>query len=292
LVKSLTTHGERSWLSASNVSLVRSFLNRGLGILDAGKTNEDDTDAETAASALDTGDETGGDENAIEDGFDPQDPKQSPKAASDLARRRRASDANAIAEAVTTYTEDLREPGRVLDAVDMLRLRAMLTIIIVAGWPGSDDRSYRPSAVQVLPCSDRSHGETWPRLAGRVLAAMFAGANPALKKLRFDKGRELIPDDALEAWAICIWTASAAVAAAKLDPACKALSPILERLVASIKMLLPLSPEEVDSPPFIRTIEAMDRRFSERLRIPVLRNICLNHFAPAKPNSEDSLARF
>lgn len=62
----------------------------------------------------------------------------------------------------------------------MLRLRAMLMIIVVAGWPGPGDPAYKPSLAQVLPCHHPMQGETWPRQIGRVLLAVFTGVNPHL----------------------------------------------------------------------------------------------------------------
>jgi hypothetical protein len=268
-------HGERTWLSSSNISLVRAFLNRGLGLIGEGAGGRNPEDESAFASALDRGDETGGDDLAVDAGFDPTDPAQSPKAAAALARRRRSSDAAAISGAVSNYIRDIQDQDRILDEVDLLRLRAMLTIIVVAGWSGQDDLLAKPTSIQVLPRSDRMQGETWPRLLGRVLASMFSGPAPAIKRLVFDQGRDVIPDDALETWACCIWSASAALSAANSDPGCKGVAPYLQKLQTSVRSLLPLTAEEVSSPPFVNTVDALDQRFGKRLLLLPQRGNCL-----------------
>jgi hypothetical protein len=269
------SEAERNSLGGTHVSLVRAALNRLLGLAAAPGPSEAGQDLESnIASVLDTGDETGEAENALEHGFDPRDPRQSPKAAIELAKRRRRADATAIAYAVDDFSEDIREPDRVLDAVDMLRLRAILTIIAVAGWPGLSAPSYKPSQIQVLPRSDSMHGETWPRLIGRLLAPVFAGPKPAIKKLKFEKSHDRLPDDVLEALACCIWSVEAAATATRADPACCKLAPFLERLAASVGALLGLSKEERAAPSFVGVIEGLDKRFGARLQLPSLKPVC------------------
>jgi len=80
-------------------------------------------------------------------------------------------------------------------------------IVIVAGWPGPHDASYKPSHVQVLPCHHPTQAETWPRLVGRLLQPVFSGADPALGHLAFDRGHDRLPDDLLETLACCMWSA-------------------------------------------------------------------------------------
>jgi hypothetical protein len=270
------SEAERNSLAGTHVSVVRAALNRLLGMAGTPEQRDGAEDDERhIAAALDTGDEVRGAEHALEQGFDPQDPEQSQKAALELARRRRHGDAYAIADAVDSYTEELRQPDRILDAVDMLRLRAMLTIIAVAGWPEASAPAYKPSQTQVLPCSDSDQGETWPRLMGRALAVVFSGPNPAIKRLKFDNGYDRLPDDVIEAWACFIWSAQAAAAAARADPGCVRLSPFLARLAEAVQVLLPLSKEELESVPFIGVIDGLDQRFGARLQIPPMKPGCI-----------------
>jgi hypothetical protein len=285
------SEAEHNSLAGSHVSYVRAALNRLLGMAGAPIPEDDVEDDESkVADALDTGDEVGGAENALEQGFDPQDPKQSPKAAVAIARQRQHADADAITYAVDTFTEELRQPNRALDAIDMLRLRAMLMIIGVAGKPNASASTYKPSQMQVLPSSDGSQGETWPRLMGRVLGVVFFGPDPAIRRLRFDKGHDRLPDDVLETWACCIWSALAAAAAARLDPGCIRLSPLLARLAASVQALLPLSNEEVTSPSFIQVVESLDKRLGPRLQILPLKAACMVISQPTSTRVSTTLA--
>ncbi|MGY3396458.1 hypothetical protein ACVWW6_009049 [Bradyrhizobium sp. USDA 3311] len=263
------TEAERNALSGSHASFVRAALNRLLG-LGSSTEGAGEISEEEAAAALDTGDETAGDADALEGGFDPRDPKQSPKAALELARRRREADVAAIVAAVDDYTEDLRQPNRRFDEIDVLRLRAMIMIIVVAGWPGPGDASYKPSHVQVLPCHHPIQGETWPRQIGRVLLPVFSGADPAFGRLVFDRGHDRLTDDLLETLACCVWSANAAATATKLNPACAKLSPMLAGLAARIAAFLGLSREEMSAPAFADVIESLDQRFGKRLQIPAL----------------------
>jgi len=264
------SEAERSALSGSNGSFVRSALNRLLGLNSLTHQGAGEISEEEAAAALDTGDETAGDADALEQGFDPQDPKQSPKAALELARRRRQADVAAIVAAVDDYTEDLRQPDRTFDEIDVLRLRAMIMIIVVAGWPGPGNASYKPSHVQVLPCHHPIQTETWPRLIGRVLLPVFGRTDPALSRLMFDRGHDRLPDDLLETLACCMWAANAAAMATKLDPACAKLSPMLTGLAARIVTFLGLSHQEMSAPAFADVLEGLDQRFGKRLQIPAL----------------------
>jgi hypothetical protein len=99
------TEGERNSLAGNNVSYVRAALNRMLGLTETPpKGPASDDDERAAASALDTGDEAGSKKDAVNRGFDPQDPQQSAKTAAGLARWRRENDAYAIACAVDDYS--------------------------------------------------------------------------------------------------------------------------------------------------------------------------------------------
>jgi hypothetical protein len=270
------TEGERNSLAGNNVSYVRAALNRMLGVTETPpKGPASDDDERAAASALDTGDEAGSKEDAVDRGFDPQDPQQSAKAAADLARWRRENDAYAIACAVDDYTERLRQPDHDLDSVDLLHLRALLMIIGVAARPPGVGHAAQLAQMQVLPCSDDQHGDTWPRLMGRVLAAVFGGPSPALKRLQFDRSHDRIPDDLLETWACCIWFSLAIATAAKADPGCAMLIPYVVKLAEKVRALLPLSKDEMASPSFYVVLDRLDQRLGSRLKVGELKQKCL-----------------
>jgi len=164
---------------------------------------------------------------------------------------------------------DRQQVGRAGE-IDILRLRAMIMIIIVAGWPGPQDASYKPSHVQVLPGHHPTQAETWPRLIGRVLQPVFGGADPALGHIKFDRGHDRLPDDLLETLACCLWSVNAAAMATQHIPACAKLSPMLTGLAARIATFLGLSREEKAAPAFADVVEGMDKRFGNRLQLPPL----------------------
>lgn len=263
-----STETARNSLAGGHVSYVRAALNRLLGMAEDAEA-EDAADLEPdVADALDRGDEVGDARHAVDEGFDPDDPKQSAKAAARSDRQRRAADAESISAAVDDFAEEMRDPEREIGPVDMLRLRAFLMILAVAGWPGGSGGS-KPSANQVLPCWEPQGGPTWPREMGKVLAPFFLGT-PAIRRLVIDKTHDRLPDDLLEDFACCIWAAQAALAATKPRAECKNLVPFLEKLNSSIRTLMPLSGSELESCPFADAIAKLDKRFGGRLRLPSL----------------------
>ncbi len=246
------SEAERNSLIGSEVSYVRAALNRLLGMTVAKadpRPGSEDQEPDFA-SALDTGDEVGNSEDALERGFEHRDRPPTDEADAAFARRRREQDAHAIICAVDDLTEELGDPERALDSVDMLRVRALLTIVAVAAKPHNLPADVRPSQMQVLPCSEENNTDTWPRLMGRVLVTLFGGPNPAIKRLHFERAHDRIPDDVLEAWACCLWFSHAALTAAKSDPGCAKLEPFLDRLSVHVRAILSLSKEEASAPSF------------------------------------------
>jgi hypothetical protein len=271
------SEAERNSLVGSDVSYVRAALNRLLGLSGNkdGKPVVVADDEPDVASALDTGDEVGNSEDALEQGFEHRERPPPDQAAGELAKRRREQDALAIVCAVEDLTEELGDPGRSLDPVDMLRVRALLTVIAVAARPQNLPPGVQASQMQVLPCSEENNSDTWPRLMGRVLVTLFGGPNPGIKRLHFDRAHDQIPDDVLEAWACCLWFAKAAVAAARSDPGCARLVPFLEKLAVNVGAILSLSKDEMVSPSFDGVLERLDQRFGVRLRVGGLKHLCM-----------------
>jgi hypothetical protein len=106
---------------------------------------------------------------------------------------------------------------------------------------------------------------------GCVLHPMFAGPRPAIKRFVFDKCHDRFTDDILETWACCVWSVQAALAATRDNTVCAKLVPFLSRLSDAVRVMLPLSPDEMAAPAFAETVEALDRRFGPRLLIASLK---------------------
>jgi hypothetical protein len=106
---------------------------------------------------------------------------------------------------------------------------------------------------------------------GCVLRPVFSGPDPAIKKIKFERSHDRLPDDVLETLACCIWSAEAATAATRADPACSKLAPFLEKLAASIRELLALSKEERAAPSFVGVIEGWINVSVSAFRLPHLK---------------------
>ncbi|MCI0755544.1 phospholipase D-like domain-containing protein [Teichococcus vastitatis] len=252
---------ERNSLAGSASSRVRAFLNRALGVTLAGAEAESrpDDDREILR-ALDTGDEVSDGASAIEGGLElGQTAGLRAKTAHPALRR--LADARAFGDAVNAFGKRIVD-AKEIGAKDLLRLRALLTAIAIAGF---GEATRKPTAVQVLPTAASGSAEAWPRLMGRALNAFFGGREPAVRRLELEAVHDRLPTDVLETWATCIWAGETALAASRCVPSLSALVPILERLVAQMTLWIALTPEERSSRDFIAVREALDARFQERL---------------------------
>jgi hypothetical protein len=252
---------ERNSLAGSSSSLVRAFLNRALGVALAGAEAESalDDDREILR-ALDTGDEVADGASAIEAGLDAGQ-AVGPRAKTPHPALRRLADARAFGDAVTAFGKRMAD-AKEIGSKDILRLRALLTAIAIAGF---GEATRKPTAVQVLPTSANGSAETWPRLIGRTLNTFFGGREPAVRRLELEAFHDRLPTDILETWATCIWAGEIALAASRHAPPLASLAPILQRLVEQMNLLVALTPEERSSSEFVAVLEALNERFQARL---------------------------
>jgi hypothetical protein len=252
---------ERNSLAGSSSSLVRAFLNRALGVALAGAEAESalDDDREILR-ALDTGDEVADGASAIEAGLDAGQ-AVGPRAKTPHPALRRLGDARAFGDAVTAFGKRMAD-AKEIGSKDILRLRALLTAIAIAGF---GEATRKPTAVQVLPTSANGSAETWPRLIGRTLNTFFGGREPAVRRLELEAFHDRLPTDILETWATCIWAGEIALAASRHAPPLASLAPILQRLVEQMNLLVALTPEERSSSEFVAVLEALNERFQARL---------------------------
>ena len=171
------------------------------------------------AAAFDLGDEVTDGAKALEHGADftftptPAAPRLDPQEAERLAlaQRRMAQQRRSNREQLIEAVESLQlrvaqKSSGQLTSIDLSRLRAMLMIILAAGWDGASKPS---SSLQVLPTSHDVNG-AWPRLLGKCLFTYFGGSSPAIRKLVIEDYYDQIPDDVLECWASCLWASPSA----------------------------------------------------------------------------------
>lgn len=252
---------ERNSLAGSTSSLVRHFLNRVAGILppDPEKGDSGSNDAHVLR-ALDTGDEIADGAWAVEGGMELGNTTAPRPPAAHVALRRQA-DARAFSHAVSSYKARITAAAAI-SSKEVLRLRALLAAIAVAGFCESTEQ---PTAIQVLPTAASGGVETWPRLMGRALEALFGGREPAIHRLRIDPVHDRLPSDIIEAWATCLWASEAAVDASRAVPALSNLLPILAALSGRVAALTALTAEERASAEFLAVHQSMSRRFGDRL---------------------------
>lgn len=210
----------RNSFAGSDISHVRGFLNRILAI----GGQQQSGGIEDMADAFDTGDEVSEGGASLEEGF--SFGRRQPKEGSDeedsnkkrMQRRAalRRSNRKEMIEAVHNLREAIaaKVTAGGLKPIDILRLRAVLSIIVAAGWDGQTSTR---SIIQVLPPAGDAEA-SWPRLIGKALTAYFGGSAPAIKTLAIEGYYDQLPDDILECWGLTFWAVNASVIAAQ---ACK-----------------------------------------------------------------------
>jgi len=252
---------ERNSLAGSASSLVRAFLNRALGVALTGAEAENSLDDDREIlRALDTGDEVADGASAIEAGLEAGQAVR-PRAKAPHPALRRLADARAFGDAVTAFGKRMAE-AKEIGSKDILRLRALLTAIAIAGF---GEATRKPTAVQVLPTSANGSAETLRRLIGRTLNTFFGGREPPVRRLELEAFHDRLPTDILETWATCVWAGEIALAASRHAPPLASLAPILQRLVEQMNLWVALTPEERSSSEFVAVLEALNERFQARL---------------------------
>lgn len=151
---------------------------------------------------------------------------------------------------------------RGLNAIDLLRLRALLMIIASAGWDGP---AQPDNIFHVLPPAGDMNA-SWPRLMGKALQPFF-GPNPAIRFLKIEDDHEDVPPDILEFWATCMWAAHAIGLACERHRESATLSNSLKSIEQRIYQLAGLFPEDLQSERFTRMLASLSQKFSSRLLI-------------------------
>jgi hypothetical protein len=266
-LRSETTGLGRNSLSGTELSLVRSFLNRVLALQFNPETEvstEEDEDA--IRKSLEMGDEVSDADDALERGetFDEQkkqlSSEQLEKEEVFKKAAKRKQNRDQILKAVNAFVKRMNDRARVkqLSTIDLLRLRAMLTIIAAAAIPESKHGAKKVTSLQVLPASG---GEpTWPRLQGKVLFSLFGGKKPPIQFLKIENIFDQIPDDVLECWASCFWIVQACHLATSKRPIFG-----LDSLTEHVYALTGLKSNELIDERIIHVMKRMGERFAGRL---------------------------
>ena len=263
----------RSSLSASEASLVRSFLNRiiGVGIDDAAPGIDTERDLD---KAFDLGDEAVNAEDATTrgDSFEPgagdlsSDDEQREALRKKAAQRK--STREHIAAAVAAFSKRIsqRKKDGALTTFDVLRLRALLMIVAAAGWNGSDAAgAAHPARTSLQVLAVEGGGDSWPWLMGRILFCFFGSPDPAIRHLNLDALHDQFTDDILECWATCCWCLHACLSAPCSKNERAALAKRILPLGEKTYRLTGMNEAELNDEGFVLLMTRLSERFRIRL---------------------------
>lgn len=259
-------------LAGSDVSMVRGFLNRIVGLT---AIDDDHDDGDALKKAFDMGDETADAEAAVAAGeeFDTEKNPEQDQRQLDLERYKKVESKatkDQLVKATQLYRDRIkaRSESGTLDNYDVLRLRAILMILCAAAMPcclSGNSKSDGQSRLCVLPPEKDEH--SWPRLMGQLIFAMFGGKSPAFQSLCISTEHDQIPNDFIECWATCYWCIQACLVAplSQSEHAWmeRHLKPLLEKVC---RFTLPTEEELVGEDVMV-LMEGMSAHHAKRLGI-------------------------
>lgn len=248
-------------LQGSDLSLVRQFLNRALGMAsaDVDLVHEAGEMEVIAREELDDSDEVGRGDGDDDAAIGPGDrrKKTRPKDSVTVAAREQ------IVAAVHDFNDNLREKAseRGLTSRDVLRLRVMLTVVLAAGRPRAEGGG---AAIQVLPPTGNA---SWILLIGKMLFVLFGGNSPAVQSLQIPRAHEDLPVDVIECWASALWAVNACKIALLHLPTERALLARLQELSDRMYRDLMLRVDQLEGEVVMGTYKSMTKRFADRLAV-------------------------
>ena len=269
-----------SHLATTHHESVRGFLNALIGKR-SGFDFTEEVVSEGAAPNLGMGDETSDAAADMESGDVQPDaiaagPAPDAEARRQLRRRQRyvQDTQRSIVDGVDAFLRTLRDQvvgGRSLEAIDLLRLRALLVVVLGAGSERADllprDLVTQVHRRQVLP----SNGDaSWRRLVGRLLFDFFRDhggvRTPLIKSLTLESDDNLgLPEDVLECWATCFWTTCAMRVAIDDKGMAAQTSNSGDLLATDLYKFTRLLPRQALGAVVGEVFAGMSRRYGERL---------------------------
>lgn len=268
-----------SQLASSNHESVRTFINALVGKNSNYVNDTGVVDVEPVAD-FSLGDETNDGETAIEQDLrfitDRQLSTISVDAEKALLKRKQKyvkDTQSSVAKAVERLLRTLREDfsRRRFGAVDLLRLRTMLMVIL---WLGSQkidlfssDRSSIMTSRQVLPIAGKIN---WRELTYKIIYTFFRcqtnGPGPLVDNVAINADSELgLPEDVLECWATCYWALCATRVAVDSHGAPFTITDLENKTAMDLYRYTRLTPEEARGEVVCTIFEGMNKRYGERL---------------------------
>jgi hypothetical protein len=271
-LRSEKTVGSRSEFVASDLSLVRDYLNRLIGHGSPNLRKERPDDEASIRAALEVHDEAEEDEvsdlpeTETEAGNNFASPSKGKKARDEEEKRRkvvatRVAARADLAEYSAEFNEDLLERARTkgLAIQDVLRLRAILMVMIGSACPIGTGPVGQEFETQVL----RSDGNaSWPLLIGKVLATFFGGPQPAIGGLTLSAMHKEPPLELLECLATCFWVLHACRVAARSKKETRGLLKRLDDLSSQVYRRSGLTLDEFSNGPVVAIFEKMSTSFA------------------------------
>jgi len=215
-------------LAGSEVTLVRSILNRIIGLGDDDIAQNDAKGNGANNVVFNLGDETsdgagdlegGGEFGALNQssvegrtGLSPDSELEDEERRLRLAKYERDTKEQILrAVAVfNTQMRNMRKEGAALTNYDLVRLRVLLMVVASAASSernGSENVNEADAGIRVLDLEDSE--DSWPIVVGRLLFTFFGGNNPAIRQLLLTEEHDQIPDDLYECWGTCYWSLAA-----------------------------------------------------------------------------------
>lgn len=253
----------------SDLSLVRGLLNRIVGVDAAGVVEEADAEnPDLVKAAFDLGDEAAQDDGAYDSAIRDDEPSLMEEPDVRTRHATRVATVKQIVDAVARFSAGVgvRKASGELSPMDLLRLRALLTIVCCAALPCSSTsgETQRTSRLQVLPAEGLE--PTWWRLIGRVLNVFFRRGDESVGLSLTDE-HDQVPADVIECWGVCYWCLQASwtapVSRAGQVAAHRWFWPLAERIYC----LTRLTPDELLDGRVGEVMDGMGRRFAERMGV-------------------------
>lgn len=270
-----------SQLAATHHESVRSFLNALIGKHVALDYSEAQMDDEPVPD-LSMGDETDDGAGTLESGNLQQpltertDVSKTVDAKRQLRQHHRyvQDTQRSIVNGVADFLNGLRAQAvdRSISVVDLLRLRAFLTVVLGAGSKKIElvtrDITTQVRRRQVLPSDGNA---SWHHLVSRLLYDFFRDPGgsraPLIKHLRLESDGEYgIPEDVVECWATCYW-ATCAMRVAVNETGVPLKVSNWNKLAADMYRATRLLPGDAIGAVVYEVFAGMNRRYGDRLGV-------------------------
>lgn len=256
--------------AGSDFDLVRSYLNRLIGLNSSQDGYGPRVDESGVRDALALEDELQQDWDALKDKAPA--PSADPEISEARRKQLKAKEvlaANAarlaarfdIGDFSVDFSNQMRKRAKATPLVpqDMFRLRAVLLLMLGASYPiGWDRLRIQGTEWQVLPAD----GELpWARLIGRVLSAFFGESSDLIGALRVRRGLEGPTVEMVEGFATCFWAIQACIIAAEARNGMYGLDKLLSELSVRIYRRSGLSQVELQDETVLVVLEKMTSAF-------------------------------